>query len=120
MTGSVAAVLVQADGKILVGGSFQSAGGAARSGLARLNPDGSVDQAFDVGGGFFALPPSPPGAALALQPDGNVIIAGDFNSVSGKPRGRLARLFGYNPPPIAPRMGVAVMSGGQIGISLAS
>lgn len=44
--GAVAAIAVQADGKILVGGNFVTIGGEARRGIARLNPDGSVDPSF--------------------------------------------------------------------------
>ena len=40
---------VQADGRIMVGGYFSSINGTARNRLARLNPDGSVDDAFNPG-----------------------------------------------------------------------
>ena len=39
---------MQADGKILIGGSFTTIGGVRRNGIARLNPDGSVDRFFGV------------------------------------------------------------------------
>ncbi|MCZ7638439.1 MAG: delta-60 repeat domain-containing protein [Verrucomicrobia bacterium] len=38
----------QADGRILVGGSFTHVGGVPRAGLARLHPDGRVDTTFDA------------------------------------------------------------------------
>ncbi len=47
VAGQVHALAVQADGKILVGGSFTALGGQARTNLARLNPDGTLDLSFD-------------------------------------------------------------------------
>src|SRR5262245_62050081 len=47
--GPVFAITVQADGKILVGGTFTSLGGLPRTNLARLNVDGSVDPSFTPG-----------------------------------------------------------------------
>src|SRR5438046_9495689 len=52
--GSVSAIAVQPDGKILVGGNFTTCGGGgsgtvSRSCIARLNPDGTVDMSFDPG-----------------------------------------------------------------------
>lgn len=44
--GSVDAVVLQADGKILVGGQFTAFNGQTRNGLARLNANGSLDAAF--------------------------------------------------------------------------
>jgi uncharacterized delta-60 repeat protein len=108
----VVTLALQPDGKLLVGGGFTSVHGAARQAIARLNPDGRLDPTFDPGTG-------PEGVvyALALQPDGNVIIAGDFNNVSGTPRDRLARLFGDHPPPTAPRLSMTTLAGGQVGVS---
>ena len=46
--GWVESVALQADGKILVAGNFGQCQGYARHGLARLNPDGSLDTAFNL------------------------------------------------------------------------
>lgn len=84
----VTAIQLQADGKILAGGGFTAIGGAARNAIARLNVDGTVDAGFaDPAGG-------PDGAVLALgiQPDGRIIIAGEFTSVDGIQGGSIARL----------------------------
>jgi hypothetical protein len=111
----VAALAPQPDGKLVVGGGFTSVNGAARRAIVRLNPDGRADPTFNPGAG-------PDGVvyALALQPDGNVILAGDFNNVGGTPRDRLARLFGDHPPPLAPRLSIAMVAGNQTGISFVS
>ena len=44
----VAGVAVQADGKVLIGGTFTSVDGIARHRVARLNTDGSVDPGFNA------------------------------------------------------------------------
>ena len=45
---AVTAMAVQPDGKILIGGNFNSTvGGQVRNGIARLNPDGTLDTAFN-------------------------------------------------------------------------
>jgi hypothetical protein len=41
-------ILVQSDGKILVGGSFTSYNGVARNNIVRLNNDGTLDTTFTV------------------------------------------------------------------------
>lgn len=45
----VNAILVQSDGRILIGGSFVSFDGAGRRSIARLNLDGSFDPTFAPG-----------------------------------------------------------------------
>lgn len=76
-------------GHVLLGGAFTAVNGVARNFIARLNPDGTVDPAFAPGVG-----PDAQVRALALQPDGKVIIAGDFDTVAGVPHRRIARLNG--------------------------
>lgn len=45
----VSSLLVQANGKILVGGYFTTLGGQPRTNLARLNGDGTLDSSFNPG-----------------------------------------------------------------------
>jgi uncharacterized delta-60 repeat protein len=80
-------VAVQADGKLVVGGT--GAGGTA---LARYVPDGSLDPSFGVGGKVTAghcAPPQPPcdefaaHGGVALQADGKIVAAGTA-SVPGR------------------------------------
>jgi uncharacterized delta-60 repeat protein len=70
-------------GQIYIGGTFN---GQQRTNIARLNWDGSLDTAF--------VPAAPNGRVRAIvpQPDGRIIIAGEFNAVDGVSRGRIARL----------------------------
>lgn len=84
------------DGKILVGGRFSSATGPSRSGLCRIDPSGALDPAF-MATGDGAHTTGAPSAfravlALALQPDGRILVGGDFSAFHGQPRGGLARL----------------------------
>jgi uncharacterized delta-60 repeat protein len=87
--GEVEALAVQPDGKILMGGFFTSVNNAHRSGVARLNPDGSLDNAFQ--NGMAGAEPSAVNA-LVLQPDGKVVIGGGFTAINGVSRYRIARL----------------------------
>src|SRR5437764_856618 len=49
--GNVVSLAVQADGKILVGGDFTTLGGQSRTGIGRLNIDGTLDASFNPGAG---------------------------------------------------------------------
>ena len=72
LAASIVNLLVQPDGKILISGYFTRVGGLERGGFARLNPDGTVDAAFN---------PSP-GRLLAIQTDGKIITGGSSNHVT--------------------------------------
>jgi uncharacterized delta-60 repeat protein len=85
--GPIFAVAMQADGGAVAGGSFTSIDGASRSRVARFFGDGALDLTF--------VPPTVSGGsvfAVAIQPDLKVIIGGDFTSVGGQSRNRIARL----------------------------
>ena len=78
----VRAVAVQPDGKILVGGLFTYFNGLWCNHIVRLNADGSLDEGFDMGLGFDGNV-----LALTLQPDGGILVGGDFyhvNNVIGR------------------------------------
>lgn len=138
-SGEVLCLLVQPDGRIIAGGDFVAYNGQTVYNLARLNPDGSLDTAFNLNSGandwvrHMALQPDggillgglftfvfgnySPGVArldgngdfdptfnvgdgtdnmvraVAVQPDGKVLIGGDFLDFNGTPRTRLARLL---------------------------
>jgi uncharacterized delta-60 repeat protein len=84
----VRAVSLQSDGKVVVGGDFTSFAGVSRNGIARLNSDGSLDTLFDPGLGTDGLGVF----AMVLQPDGKVIVGGQFTNVAGVRRSGIARL----------------------------
>ncbi|MBI5774224.1 MAG: delta-60 repeat domain-containing protein [Verrucomicrobia bacterium] len=57
--------------------------------VARLNRYGTLDTSFDIGMGVGGgTPPS----AIFVQPDGKVLLGGDFTSVNGVSRNRIARV----------------------------
>lgn len=91
LSATVFAVAAQPDGKVLVGGNFTSFNGTARSRIARLNTDGSLDTDFDPGFGLTNLSTSRV-TAIALQSDGRILIGGEFTSYDGNARGRVARI----------------------------
>ena len=94
--GDVEKSVVQPDGRIIVGGSFSGAGGAARNSLVRLNPDGSLDTSFNPGG----TGPNASIYALALQPDGKILIGGNGSVYNGEFRGTFTRLNADGMPDI--------------------
>ncbi len=49
----VQTVSSQIDGKIIIGGNFTTFNGSNRNRIARLNPDGSLDNSFNPGTGPF-------------------------------------------------------------------
>ena len=85
--GQVRALAVQADGKVLAGGSFSSIGGQARNYVARLDAVTGLADAFDpqpnVGTGVDAI---------AVQTDGKILLGGSFTALGGMLRQRIARL----------------------------
>ena len=88
--GTVRVMVVQPDGKILIGGDFTTLapnGGpvVTRNRIARLNPDGTLDTAFDPNSNDQVF-------AIAVQADGKVLVAGRFSNIGGQARNRIARL----------------------------
>ena len=93
----VTSLALQPDGKLLVGGEFYFTGGANfKSGLCRLNANGSLDAAFTGvaqgaatnGNSSQLLPVN----RIAVQLDGNIVIAGDFTAYNNVAHSGLARV----------------------------
>ena len=76
--GAVTHIAMQSTGHIIAGGSFALVNGTAKSGIVRLNANGSLDSAaFGTGVSGGSL------MALAVQPDNRVLIGGSFDYASG-------------------------------------
>ena len=118
----VRVVVVQPDGKILMGGDFTALspnGGPAvtRNRIARLNPDGTLDTAFNPSANNSVY-------AIALQADGKILVGGFFNganSIGGQPRNFIARLEAatgsadsFNPNANGDVVSIAVQADGKI------
>lgn len=83
----VYSVAVQEDGRVLAGGDFNQFMGEPHGRLLRLEDDGTLDEGFDPGtclGGSVN--------ALAVQPDGRILIGGNFSEVQEQPITAVARL----------------------------
>lgn len=75
----VRAIVVQADGKVLIGGAFTSYDGVSASGVARLNSDGTLDDDFTQAGATL----NSAADSIAVQADGKVVLGGYFTVVGG-------------------------------------
>ncbi len=84
---SVLNLALQPDGKIVVGGSFTTFAGVARSRIARLNNDGSLDASFSPGTGFNGNV-----NAISRRTDGTILVGGRFSTYNGATANRLIRL----------------------------
>ncbi len=84
---SVNSISLLSNAKVLIGGIFTSYNGIMRNQIARLNTDGSLDTTFNSGTG-----PNNSVYSLVLQPNGKVLIGGEFTSYNGTPSNYVARL----------------------------
>ncbi len=80
-------VIVQPDGKILIGGQFTQYNGTPTSRIARLNADGTIDPTFNVSEGFDGQV-----WTICLQADGKILVGGSFNNFDNMPAPKLTRL----------------------------
>jgi uncharacterized delta-60 repeat protein len=124
---SGAALVLQPDGKIVIGGAARtSVGGPMGFAAVRLNSDGSFDPAFGHGGvTTVAIGPAAIANAVALQPDGKVVLAGtalvghnEFAAVRLNANGTLDTTFGSGGTttlsPTGGAWGLVVQSDGKL------
>jgi uncharacterized delta-60 repeat protein len=79
---NVYSLLIQSDGKILVGGSFTTLNGSTIPAcFIRLNTDGTLDTAFNanLGTGFNNNNVH----SLSIQSDGKILVGGNFTTLNG-------------------------------------
>lgn len=89
-TGANGAIMthsIQSDGKIIIGGMFDSYNGTLINRIARLNNDGTLDPTFSTGTGADNTI-----WTSCIQSDGKIIIGGVFTSYNGVQRNHIARL----------------------------
>jgi uncharacterized delta-60 repeat protein len=87
----VSSLAIQPDGKILIAGAFHTLAGQPRANIARLNPNGTLDSAFNPSvsnpdGTYSEV------STLAIQHDGKILVGGYFSELNGQPRSNLGRL----------------------------
>jgi uncharacterized delta-60 repeat protein len=80
--------VVQSDGKIIAVGEFNTFNGENKQGIVRLNPDGSIDNTFQIGNGAESGYVN----SVAIQSDGKILIGGTFQSFNGNATSYFARL----------------------------
>jgi uncharacterized delta-60 repeat protein len=91
-------IALQPDGKVIVAGDFRRVNGVTRNGICRLLSDGSLDQSFDPKDSLkpaaLAFQDNPVIAiySLALQPDGKILLRGNFDSDKGTNYANFIRL----------------------------
>ena len=93
--GNIRSINWQTDGKILLGGRFDEINNTARYKIARLNPDASLDNSFQVNisgtGNYFSIIREIFNARA--QSDGKVVVTGNFSYViNGVTKSNLVRL----------------------------
>ena len=70
----VECIVVQPDGRVLLGGALASDGGAVYSPILRFDVDGSPDPGFNTG-----LPSGDDVKSIALQANGGILLGGGFS-----------------------------------------
>ena len=83
---AVSAVAVQADRKVILGGSFTQVGETPRGRIARLNESGTLDTTFAPTSGCDSFV-----WTVAVQGNGTILAGGRFNNVNGEARSKIAR-----------------------------
>jgi uncharacterized delta-60 repeat protein len=82
---------VQPNDHLLVSGWFQSVNGAARNQIARLSPEGRVDDSFDPGTTLSGWSLTTDARSMVLEPDGHIWLGGAVPLANGS-RAALVRL----------------------------
>jgi uncharacterized delta-60 repeat protein len=85
--GTVHAVAVQADGKIILAGDFGAVNRISSKTVARVLPDGQIDDTFSPGRGG-----DKEARSVAVQPDGKILVGGNFVRFNGESHQRIVRL----------------------------
>jgi len=82
---SVDSLVLQADGKILIGGGFTILAGQSRDYIGRLNTDGTLDTNFNPGADNYV-------SSVAVAADGKILVGGRFSTLGGQSRNGIGRL----------------------------
>lgn len=87
----VTAVL-QPDGKMIIVGQFADYNGISAYNIIRLNSDGSADATFVSGQGFLNMAWSTIALEAVVQPDGKILVGGNFDVYNGTSVNNIVRL----------------------------
>ncbi len=117
----VKAIAVQPDGKIIIGGVFTTFNYLSKNRIARLNTNGTLDSSFTSSTGFNGMRPDV--NSIVMQPDGKILIGGEFTSYNGISTGTIVRLHsnGERDPTFIPNLrsygaihSIALLANGKI------
>jgi uncharacterized delta-60 repeat protein len=113
-------IATQTDGMILIGGDFTKIGygeSSARSKMARISTSGESDASFDPNANGTVR-------SIVVQPDGNILVGGDFTYIGNQTRNKIARLYSdsakadeFAPNADASVRSIAVQTDGKILVS---
>lgn len=87
-SGLIDAIQRQADGRILLAGTFSTYNGQPANKIVRIHPNGSIDTSFRTGNGFIGNV-----RTLDVQADGKIVVGGTFVVYNGQIANRLIRLW---------------------------
>lgn len=120
----VQTMVVQPDGKVVICGIFTAVNGVPRSGIARLNTNGTLDTSFDPGTGFNGTP-----MCMVIRPDDRILVGGLFTQYNGTSSKFLVQLnpngtidptfdvgtkFGHYVPGAGSVLGLGLQSDGRL------
>jgi len=90
VSGKVRAAVVQPDGKIIIGGEFDSVNRVPRRNIARINPDGTLDRTIFEGpeSGIFGTV-----YCLALDKEGAILVGGEISRAAEALRQNVVRFL---------------------------
>jgi hypothetical protein len=104
---------LDAEGRVVAGGAFNMVGDFLRAKLAFFKPNGELIGSTPT--------PSDTVRTLATQTSGEILLGGDFTTVNGMPRSRIARILpdlsleaGFNPNALGPVYAFALQTDGEI------
>ncbi len=80
---------LQANGKLIVGGTYTVVGGVAQNRFTRLMPNGAVDTTLNLQAGFNSDV-----YTTVLAPDGRIWVGGSFTQYRGATANYITRLYG--------------------------
>ncbi len=80
---TISSIIIQPDGKFLVGGNFSQYNGVTKNNIVRINSNGSLDTTFNSGVGFLFTGSGASVSGIKVQSDGKIVVGGNFNQYNG-------------------------------------
>jgi uncharacterized delta-60 repeat protein len=110
--GSVQALAVQSDNRIIAGGFYTSYNGTERKNITRINADGTVDASFTPGKGSNS-------GVMALHIGNTVLLGGGFTTYNDAAANQVCRIIS-DPYIVSVSPTTGVCAGGNLAIEFSS